>query len=91
MPDGSLEWLFRPGIAARQRTRQWSAKPNERLLSQLAAGQWWGNHVEPASFADAWLSDGISRYAEAMYAEQSDGVAGLNRALDDYAVGAPDV
>ena len=30
----------------------------------------------PATFADTWLTDGMSRYAEAMYAEQSDGVAG---------------
>ena len=44
--------------------------------------------MQPASFADAWLSDGLSHYAAAMYAEQSDGVSGLNRALDDYAVGA---
>ncbi len=42
----------------------------------------------PASFADAWLTDGMSRYAEAMYAEQSDGLAGLHKALEDYAVGA---
>ena len=68
--------------------RQWSTKPNDRLLSQLAAGQWWGNRVEPATFADAWLTDGLSRYAEAMYAEQSDGVSGLHKALDDFAVGA---
>ncbi len=87
MPNGSLDGYSAPGLLLISE-RQWSARPNERLLSQLAAGQWWGNRVEPESFADAWLSDGLSRYAEAMYAEQSDGVAGLHKALDDFAVGA---
>ena len=87
MPNGSLNGFSAPGLLLVSE-RQWSAKPNERLLSQLAAGQWWGHHVEPASFADTWLTDGMSRYAEAMYAEQSDGVAGLNKALEDFAVGA---
>jgi hypothetical protein len=87
MPNGSLNGFSAPGLLLVS-DRQWSAKPNERLLSQLAAGQWWGHHVEPASFADTWLTDGMSRYAEAMYAEQSDGVAGLNKALEDFAVGA---
>ena len=58
------------------------------MLSQLAAGQWWGVQVLPATASDVWITDGLSRYAEAMYAEQSDGVAGLNRALEDFAVGA---
>jgi aminopeptidase N len=87
MPNGSLNGFSAPGLLLIGE-RQWSAKPNDRLLSQLAAGQWWGNQLQPASFADAWLTDGMSRYAEAMYAEQSDGVAGLHKALDDFAVGA---
>ena len=87
MPNGSLNGFSAPGLLLISE-RQWSTKPNERLLSQLAAGQWWGYHVEPETFADAWLTDGMSRYAEAMYAEQSDGVAGLHKALEDFAVGA---
>ena len=42
----------------------------------------------PATAADVWFTDGMSRYAEAMYAEQSGGVAQLNKALEDFAVGA---
>jgi hypothetical protein len=87
LPNGSLNGFSAPGLLLISE-RQWSTKPNDRLLSQLAAGQWWGDHVLPASFADTWLTDGMSRYAEAMYAEQSDGLAGLHKALDDYAVGA---
>jgi Peptidase family M1 domain/TPR repeat len=87
MPDGSLPGYSAPGLLLIS-SREWSAKPDERLLSQLAAGQWWGDEVLPASSSDVWLTDGLSRYAEAMYAEQSAGVAGLNKALDDFAVGS---
>ena len=87
LPDGSLGGYSAPGLLLIS-ARQWTPKANDRLLSQLAAGQWWGDRVLAASAADVWLTDGLSRYAEAMYAEQSGGVAQLNRALEDFAVGA---
>jgi len=87
MPDGSLAGYSAPGLLLLS-ARQWTAKANDRMLSQLAAGQWWGVQVLPATPSDVWITDGLSRYAEALYAEQSDGVAGLNRALEDFAVGA---
>jgi hypothetical protein len=87
LPDGTLQGYAAPGLFLIS-ARQWNARGNERLLSQLAAQQWWGERVMPATLADLWLTDGLSRYAEAMYAEQSDGVAGLHKALEDFAVGA---
>lgn len=87
MPDGTLSGYSAPGLLLIG-ARQWYAKGNDRMLSQLAAEQWWGNRVLPATASDTWLTDGLSRYAEAMYAEQSNGVAGLHKALEDFAVGA---
>ena len=88
MPDGSLTGFSAPGLILIS-AREWGAtKPNERLLSQLAAQQWWGDRVLPATPADVWLTGGLSRYAEAMYAEQNDGSAGLHKALEDFAVGS---
>ena len=87
LPDGTLQGYAAPGLLLIS-ARQWTTKANERMLSQLAAEQWWGERVTPATLADTWLTDGLSRYAEAMYAEQSDGVAGLHKALEDFAVGA---
>ncbi|MGH9712104.1 MAG: M1 family aminopeptidase [Candidatus Acidiferrales bacterium] len=87
MPDGTLSGYSAPGLLLIG-SRQWYAKGNDRMLSQLAAKQWWGNRVLPATASDTWLTDGLSRYAEAMYAEQSNGVAGLHKALEDFAVGA---
>jgi aminopeptidase N len=87
LPDGSLAGYSAPGLLLIS-ARQWTSRANDRLLSQLAAGQWWGDRVMPATGADVWITDGLSRYAEAMYAEQSGGVAQLNKALEDFAVGA---
>jgi hypothetical protein len=87
LPDGTLQGYAAPGLLLVS-ARQWTTKANERMLSQLAAEQWWGERVMPATIADTWITDGLSRYAEAMYAEQSDGVAGLHKALEDFAVGA---
>ena len=87
IPDGTVAGYSAPGLLLIS-SREWTPKANERMLTQLAAGQWWGNQVLPATADDVWITDGLSRYAEAMYAEQSGGVASLNRALEDFAVGA---
>jgi len=87
MPDGSVDGFSAPGLLLIS-AHMWSPKPNDELLAQLAAGQWWGDRVLPATPADVWLTDGLSHYASAMYLEQSDGVAGLHKALEDFAVGA---
>ena len=52
------------------------------------AHQWWGVSVSPASKDDWWLSDGFSRYSEAMYVENAAGAAGLEEAVKDMSVGA---
>lgn len=88
MPDGSLDGYSAPGLLLIS-AHSWSTtKPNEGLLAQLTAGQWWGNSVLPATAADAWVTDGLAAYGQAMYAEQADGVAGLHNTLQNFAVGA---
>ena len=87
LPDGTVTGFSAPGLLLVS-ARLWSAKPNNMLLSQLAASQWWGNHVLPASAGDVWVTGGLAHYSEAMYAEQSDGINGLHKALEDFAVGA---
>ncbi len=87
MPDGSVDAFSAPGLLLIS-AHMWAQKPNEELLAQLTAGQWWGDSVLAASPNDVWLTDGLSYYAAAMYMEQANGVAGLHEALEDYAVGA---
>src|SRR6202521_1369793 len=87
LPDGTVDGFAAPGLLLVS-ARQWSAKPNERLLADLAAHQWWGVQVVAATPSDVWITDGLSRYSEGLYVEQTFGKDGLNKALEDYAVGA---
>jgi len=87
MPDGSLEGFSAPGLLLVS-ARHWAAKPDNRLLAELVAGQWWGDAVLPARPSDVWISDGLARYSEALYIESEDATAGLHRALEDFAIGA---
>ena len=86
MPDGSLPFYSAPGLVLIS-ARQWSERPNQRTIAEGVAGQWWNDSVLPASPADAWLSDGLSRYSGALFAEEIDGESGLRQALEDFAIG----
>ena len=87
LPDGTVDGYAAPGLLLVS-ARQWSAKPNERLLADLVAHQWWGAQVTAATSSDVWITDGLSRYSEGLFVEQNSGKDGLNKALEDYAVGA---
>jgi len=87
LPDGTVEGYSAPGLLLVS-ARQWSAQPNTRLLSDLAAQQWWGAQVMAASPSDVWLTEGLARYCEGLYVEQTSGKEALNKALEDFAVGA---
>jgi aminopeptidase N len=86
IPDGTLPFYSAPGLVLIS-ARQWSDRPDQRLVAEVTAGQWWSNSILPASPADVWLSDGLSRYSGALFAEEVDGAAGLKKALEDFAIG----
>jgi hypothetical protein len=87
IPDGTLPTYAAPGLLLVSQ-RQWTPAANSRQLANLVAAQWWGNQVMAASPSDAWLTDGLSRYSEALYVEQTAGRDGMNKALNDFAIGA---
>jgi aminopeptidase N len=87
LPDGSLRSYAAPGVLLLAQ-RAWDPKNSERTISGLVAAQWWGNGVLPASPADAWISDGLARYSEALYEELTAGREAGLRAIDEFAVGA---
>jgi aminopeptidase N len=66
----------------------WDPKFGDRTIARLMASQWWGNSVLPATPGDVWISDGLARYSEAMYAEQNAGKEAGLKAVDEFAVGA---
>ncbi len=86
IPDGTLPFYSAPGLVLIS-ARQWTERPDQRLVAEVTAGQWWNNSILPASPADAWLSDGLSRYSGALFAEEVDGASGLKKALEDFAIG----
>jgi tetratricopeptide (TPR) repeat protein len=87
LPGDTLPYLWAPEIAGLAGPSI-TEKTNYRLLADAIAHQWWGVSVSPATKDDWWLSDGFSRYSEAMYVENAAGAAGLEEAVKDMSVGA---
>src|SRR5580693_2795228 len=87
LPDGTVRDFAAPGVVLLSR-RLWDPKTAERTIARLVAAQWFGNSVLPATAADVWVTDGLTRYCEELYAEQSAGREAGLRAVDEFAVGA---
>jgi aminopeptidase N len=87
LPDGTLRDFAGPGVILLSK-RVWDPKASDRTIARLVAAQWWGNAVLPATPGDVFISDGLARYSEALYAEQNAGREAGLKAVDDFAVGA---
>ena len=87
LPDGTVRDFAAPGVLLLSR-RMWDPKFGDRTIARLVASQWWGNSVLPASPGDVWISDGLARYSEALYAEQNSGKEAGLKAVDEFAVGS---
>jgi hypothetical protein len=87
IPDGTFRDFAAPGVLLLSQ-RIWDPKGADRTISRLVASQWWGVQVLPATPGDVWISDGLARYSEALYAEQNAGKEAGLRAIDEFAVGA---
>jgi tetratricopeptide (TPR) repeat protein len=87
LPGDTLPYAWAPEIAGLAGPSI-TEKTNYRLLANAIAHQWWGVSVSPASKDDWWLTDGFSRYSEALYVENAAGAAGLEEAVKDMSVGA---
>src|SRR5580693_2173146 len=87
LPSDTLPYAWAPEIAGLAGPSI-TEKTNYRLLADAIAHQWWGVSVSPATKDDWWLTDGFSRYSEAMYVESAAGGAGLEEAVKDMSVGA---
>jgi hypothetical protein len=63
-------------------------KNDFRLLANTIAHQWWGSEVSPATLNDAWIVNGMCRYAELMYLEDDAGKTAMEAAIHDVSAGA---
>jgi tetratricopeptide (TPR) repeat protein len=87
IPDGTFRDFAAPGVLLLSQ-RAWDPKGADRTISRLVASQWWAVQILPATPGDVWISDGLARYSEALYAEQNAGKEAGLRAVDEFAVGA---
>jgi len=87
IPDGTLRDFAAPGVLLLSQ-HIWDPKASDRTIARLVASQWWGIQVLPATPGDVWISDGLARYSEALYAEQNAGKEAGLRVVDEFAVGA---
>jgi aminopeptidase N len=87
LPDDSVSAAWAPEIAAIAGRRILDHN-SQRLLANTLARQWWGSEVSPATLNDAWITNGMSRYAELMYVEETSGKNAFQTAITDVSAGA---
>ena len=86
LPEDAVSASWGPGVAciAGNRINSNSA----RLLANTLAHQWFGSEMSPYTLNDAWITNGMSRYAELMYLEDSAGRQPFQNAIGDVSAGA---
>ena len=87
LPDDAVSAAWAPEITAIAGSRI-AARNEQRLLSNTLAHQWWGGQISPGTLNDAWITNGMSRYAELMYLEDSAGKTAFESAVMDVSAGA---
>lgn len=87
LPDDTVPSFWAPEIAAVAGSHI-GGRSDFRLLANTIAHQWWGSQVSPATLSDAWITNGMSRYAELMYLEDDAGASALKSAIGDVSAGA---
>jgi hypothetical protein len=83
LPEDSVSAAWAPEIVAIKPSRG-----NARLLANTVAHQWWGSEVSPATLNDAWITNGMSRYAELLFLEDTAGKTNFQTAVTDVQAGA---
>ena len=70
LPNDTLPAVSAPEIAGIAGNQLESAD-YARLLVNTIAHQWWGENVSPASPNDAWITNGMCRYAELEFLDRT--------------------
>ncbi len=69
-------------------TKAINAQVNPRLLANQISRQWYGMLFSPSSRNHLWITNGMARYAEIMYIEQTAGPAAMESEVRDTYVEA---
>jgi tetratricopeptide (TPR) repeat protein len=86
LPDGSLPAYSAPELALISAAHMQDEPP--RLLVNTIAHQWWGERVSPSTLGDAWITNGMCRYAELSFLQSSSGAAAVRQAVLDTSAAA---
>ena len=87
LPEDAVSASWAPGVAAIAGNRI-ADHNSTRLLANTLAHQWWGSEISPATLNDAWITNGMSRYAELMYLQDASGTTAFQTAVGDVSAGA---
>jgi len=87
IPDDSVSASWGPEVLAIAGNRI-GDRNSSRLLSNTIAHQWFGSEISPATLNDAWITNGMARYAELMNLEETGGKSALQNAIPDIEAGA---
>jgi aminopeptidase N len=60
----------------------------QNLVANQVSRQWWGNLVSAITRNHLWIDNGLARYSEILYREQSDGPGAAETAMKDIFVEA---
>lgn len=87
LPEDAPSASWAPTIAAIAGKRI-GDKNSSRLLANTIARQWWGSEISPSTLNDAWITNGMARYAELMNLEETNGKNSLQNTIPDIEAGA---
>ena len=87
IPDDAVAASWAPEMAAIAGNRI-GDKNSYRLLANTVARQWWGSEISPNTLNDAWITNGMARYAELMNLEETNGKSSFQNAIPDIEAGA---
>jgi len=69
-------------------TKAIGVQPNSRLLANQIARQWYGTLFSPISRNHIWITNGMAKYAEMLYVEQTAGPGAMESEVRDAYVEA---
>jgi aminopeptidase N len=87
LPNDTVPAFWAPVMALIAGSRI-NDRTGSRLLANTLAHQWWGDQVSPATLNDAWITNGMARYAELMYIGDVSGDTALSTAVTDISASA---
>ncbi len=87
LPSDSVSAFWAPEMAAISGARIGQTN-SYRLLSNTLSHQWWGSEISPATLGDGWITNGMSRYSELMYLEDSAGKTAFANTIPDIEASA---